>query len=148
MGLGDQFEKGQELDVGVTRVAGVSGDLAGGDLQRGEQAGRAVADVIMGLFITDGGHWDNLGLVELLRRRCDEIYCIDASADPPHSFDALRQAIALASLELEECHNLDPNFTRLLGDLRPRKEDDVLPRTNVTTFRLDLSGCSPPSGNG
>ena len=51
MGFGDQFEKGQELDVGVTRVAGVSGDLAGGDLQRGEQAGRAVADVIMGLLL-------------------------------------------------------------------------------------------------
>ena len=51
MGLGDQLEKGQELDVGVTRVAGVGGDLAGGDLQRGEQAGGAVADVVVGLLL-------------------------------------------------------------------------------------------------
>jgi hypothetical protein len=31
------------------------------------------------LLCTDGGHYDNLGLVELLRRRCKLIYCIDAS---------------------------------------------------------------------
>lgn len=53
------------------------------------------------VFITDGGHWDNLGLVELLRRDCDIIYCIDASADLPGSFTTLRQALALASLELD-----------------------------------------------
>jgi hypothetical protein len=51
MGLGDQLEKGQELDVGVRRVAGVGGDLAGGDLQRGEQTGRAVANVIVGVLL-------------------------------------------------------------------------------------------------
>jgi hypothetical protein len=27
MGLGDRFEKGQEFDVGVRRVAGIGGDL-------------------------------------------------------------------------------------------------------------------------
>ena len=51
MGLGDQFEEGEELDVSVARVAGVGGDLAGGDLQRGEQAGGAVADVVVGLLL-------------------------------------------------------------------------------------------------
>jgi hypothetical protein len=51
-------------------------------------------------FITDGGHWDNLGLVELLRRNCDRIYCIDASADHPGTFTTLREAMTLASLEL------------------------------------------------
>jgi len=51
MGLGDQLEEGQELGVGMARVAGVGGDLAGGDLQGGEQAGRAVAEVIVGLLL-------------------------------------------------------------------------------------------------
>jgi hypothetical protein len=33
--LGDEFEEGQELDVGVARVAGIGGDVAGGDVQCG-----------------------------------------------------------------------------------------------------------------
>jgi hypothetical protein len=31
------------------------------------------------LYVTDGGHYENLGLVELLRRGCTEIFCFDAS---------------------------------------------------------------------
>jgi hypothetical protein len=33
------------------------------------------------LYITDGGHYDNLGLVEALRAPADEIYVLDASND-------------------------------------------------------------------
>ena len=47
--------------------------------------------------MTDGGHYENLGLVELLRRGCTEIYCFDASND---NLDALGDAIALARSEL------------------------------------------------
>jgi hypothetical protein len=50
------------------------------------------------LYITDGGHYENLGLVELLRRGCTEIYCFDASDD---KFDALGDAVSLARSELE-----------------------------------------------
>ncbi|MGI9599319.1 MAG: hypothetical protein ACR2QK_24360, partial [Acidimicrobiales bacterium] len=51
------------------------------------------------LYTTDGGHWENLGLVELLRKECDRIVCLDASADPPGSYTTLRQAMQLARLE-------------------------------------------------
>lgn len=51
------------------------------------------------LFVTDGGHYENLGLVELLRRGCTEIYCFDASADG--KFTVLGDAIALARSELD-----------------------------------------------
>jgi hypothetical protein len=51
------------------------------------------------LYITDGGHRENLGLVELLRRRCKTIVCVDASGDTPGSFTTLRQASALARTE-------------------------------------------------
>ena len=50
------------------------------------------------LYVTDGGHYENLGLVELLRRGCTEIYCFDASGGK--SFDALGDAIALARSEV------------------------------------------------
>lgn len=31
------------------------------------------------VYVTDGGHHDNLALIELLRRRCDTVLCFDAS---------------------------------------------------------------------
>ena len=50
------------------------------------------------LYVTDGGHYDNLGLVELLRRGCRTIYCFDAGGGP--TAQALVDAIALARTEL------------------------------------------------
>jgi hypothetical protein len=52
------------------------------------------------LLCTDGGHYDNLGLVEMLRRRCTRIYCIDASGAVPPLDDTLAGAITLAREEL------------------------------------------------
>jgi hypothetical protein len=51
------------------------------------------------LRVTDGGHWENLGLVELVRRRCETIVCIDASGDKPGAFGTLQEAITLARIE-------------------------------------------------
>jgi hypothetical protein len=54
------------------------------------------------LYITDGGHYENLGLVELLRRGCTEIYCLDASgvgADGAE-FESIGEAVTLARGEL------------------------------------------------
>lgn len=61
------------------------------------------------LYITDGGHYDNLGLVEALRRRPRTIYVLDASNDPPNSFQALGQAIATARMDLDCELQLDPS---------------------------------------
>ena len=85
------------------------------------------------VFITDGGHWENLGLVELLRRDCDVIYCADASGDPPASFAALRQALQLAALELGfDTETLD--LDDVLDDMLPRTGS--LPAKITTTFTL------------
>ena len=51
------------------------------------------------IYVTDGGHWENLGLVELIRRKTRIIISVDASADEPHSFKALMEAVELALLE-------------------------------------------------
>jgi hypothetical protein len=52
------------------------------------------------LHVTDGGHYDNLGLVELLRRRCSLIYCVDASVDEQPTATTLATALTLAEQEL------------------------------------------------
>lgn len=51
------------------------------------------------IYVTDGGHWENLGLVEALRRRCTEIYVFDAAGNPPDDFSTLGEAIAIARAE-------------------------------------------------
>ena len=52
------------------------------------------------LLCTDGGHYDNLGLVEALRHRYEQIYCIDASGATEPMADTLAGALMLAREEL------------------------------------------------
>lgn len=42
------------------------------------------------IYVTDGGHSDNLGLFSLVRRRCGSIVVVDAEWDPGYEFDAYR----------------------------------------------------------
>ena len=39
------------------------------------------------LNLSDGGHIENMGLYELLRRRCKFIVCVDGEADPRSTFE-------------------------------------------------------------
>ncbi len=41
------------------------------------------------IYLTDGGHIENLGIYELLRRRCKLIIAVDGEADPDMGFGAL-----------------------------------------------------------
>lgn len=50
--------------------------------------------------VTDGGFYDNLGLIELFRRRCTTIYCLDASGDNPPPASTLAEVVTLAYQEL------------------------------------------------
>jgi len=65
------------------------------------------------VYVSDGGHWENLGVVELMRRGCMQIVCLDASGDDPGRYDTLGEAIALARSELGieveiDCSSLSP----------------------------------------
>jgi patatin-like phospholipase len=86
-----------------------------------EMLGRHRGDDLF-VYVTDGGHWENLGLVELLRRGCTEIYSFDAAGDDIRSFFTLGEAIALARTELGVEIDIDPER------LEPLKKDDADPR--------------------
>jgi len=45
------------------------------------------------VYLSDGGHFDNLGLYEMVARRVRQIVVIDASADPKYQFEDLGNAI-------------------------------------------------------
>lgn len=52
------------------------------------------------VYLTDGGHIENLGLYELLRRRCKTIVVIDAEADPNMAFGSFVDAQRMARIDL------------------------------------------------
>lgn len=60
------------------------------------------------IYVTDGGHYDNLGLVEALRRVPAQVIVIDASNDPEDRFNALGEAIATARMDHGIRIDLDP----------------------------------------
>lgn len=45
------------------------------------------------VYLSDGGHFENLGIYELVRRRCRRIIAVDAGADPHRDFGDLGGAI-------------------------------------------------------
>jgi hypothetical protein len=65
--------------------------------------------------VTDGGHYDNLGLVEALRRGAKNIVALDASGDSPHTWFTLGGAMRLARADAEVDIALDPT-TMIHGD--------------------------------
>lgn len=60
------------------------------------------------LYVTDGGHYDNLGLVSLIRQQCETIVCFDASADGTIGFSTIADAIMLSDAELGCSISFDP----------------------------------------
>ena len=52
------------------------------------------------LYLSDGGHFENLGIYELARRNCRLIVVTDAGCDPEYGFDDLANALRKCSTDL------------------------------------------------
>jgi hypothetical protein len=52
------------------------------------------------VFLSDGGHFDNLGLYSMVLRRCRFIVVSDAGCDPDHTYDDLGNAIRKIRIDL------------------------------------------------
>jgi hypothetical protein len=81
------------------------------------------------VYVTDGGHFDNLGAYELLRRRCRYIIVGDAEADPEMTFNGLAHLIRIARIDL------GINITIDLNDLRRQPPGTV--RSHCTIGKID-----------
>jgi hypothetical protein len=60
------------------------------------------------VYLTDGGHFENLGLYEIVRRRCRYIVVVDAGEDPAASFDDLGNAVRKVRIDFDVEIEFDP----------------------------------------
>jgi Patatin-like phospholipase len=67
------------------------------------------------VYLSDGGHFENLGIYELVRRRCKLIVAVDAGADPQRKMGDFAEAVRKCrvdlgvEIELPELALLDAN---------------------------------------
>jgi hypothetical protein len=52
------------------------------------------------VYLSDGGHFENLGLYEMVRRRCRLIVVVDAGCDPDFTFEDLGNAVRKIYIDL------------------------------------------------
>lgn len=66
------------------------------------------------VYLSDGGHFENLGLYEMILRRCKRIIVVDGSADPSFNFEDLGNAVRKifidlgVPIDLDRTKNADP----------------------------------------
>ncbi len=89
--------------------------------------------------LSDGGHFENLGLYELARRKCRLIIVSDAGADPQHSFSDLAKATERVRVDFGfdinvNTNSLSPNESAS-NKLREKPKQD-------TKDRIELSDSS------
>lgn len=72
--------------------------------------------------LTDGGHFENLAMYELFRRRVKLMVVVDAGADPNFEFGDLQNALHLA----QEDFGVSVRFTPSIDALIPREQKDEL----------------------
>lgn len=126
-----------------------------------ELIGRAT-DTSPYVYLSDGGHFDNMGLYELVRRRCRRILICDAEQDPKDSFEGIGMAIRKARVDFGveitlNLRNLDPRvvdpsvvpappLTRthyLKGTIRYPEDRPGTPAGIVLYIKASLTGDEP-----
>lgn len=103
-------------------------------------------------LVTDGGHYENLGLIELLRLRCRRILCVDASGDDPGLPATLSEAVTLVYEELGVTLELnDPQDLAAGSGSFPQKVAGLLAGVGPTLAKTSvITGtiCYPDLGPG
>ena len=78
-----------------------------------EMFGYSMSEKDAWLNLSDGGHIENMGAYELLRRRCKFIICVDGEADPDFTFPGLMTLVRHARIDF------GVEIDARLDDIRP-----------------------------
>ncbi|WP_291689285.1 patatin-like phospholipase family protein [Bradyrhizobium sp.] len=103
------------------------------------------------VYLSDGGHFENLGIYEMVRRRCRLIVVSDAGCDPDYTFEDLGNALRKIWIDLGvriDLHGLDRLKKRFkerptpatrdpywaVGDIRYGEADDAASKDGVLLY--------------
>ncbi|HVM95850.1 MAG TPA: hypothetical protein VMT89_05645, partial [Candidatus Acidoferrales bacterium] len=107
------------------------------------------------VLLSDGGHFENLGLYEMVLRRCRHIFVVDAGCDPHYRYDDLGNAVRKIRIDLGiriEFPN-PPSMSRggghavehfAIGQIHYSDVDgDDAPQGTLTYFKPVITGDEP-----
>jgi len=108
--------------------------------------------------LSDGGHFENLGLYEMVLRRCRHIIVVDADADSEFQFEDLGNAIRKIEIDLgipitfpDFPHGLPMkrgvkrlNIYCIRGEIQYGCVDDQSPKGELLFIKPMLNGSEPP----
>jgi hypothetical protein len=108
-----------------------------------EMTGMVMSEKNKWLNLSDGGHIENMGIFELLRRRCKFIVCVDGEADPESTFQGHLTLVRHAQIDLGV--RIEPRFDEIRPDPNSR-----FSRTHSQLFRIvyPQTGDDRPPGVG
>jgi hypothetical protein len=89
--------------------------------------------------LSDGGHFENLGIYELVRRRCALVLASDAGADPKYAFEDLAGAIRKCYTDF----GVEIRFKSRIEDIRPSAEGKPSAR-HYTLAEIVYPNGAPP----
>jgi len=95
------------------------------------------------VYLSDGGHFENLGIYEMVLRRCRFIVVSDGGCDPKCSFEDLGNAIRKIRTDLGVPIDIE------YDDMHPRSSDSTLRKGRyVTTARIRYSAIDDTNTDG
>ncbi len=107
------------------------------------------------VYLSDGGHFDNLGLYELVKRRCGLIVACDAEEDHGLTFGGLASAIRKCREDMGIAIEIDTRKIHLvkdspwsqlhcaIGDIHYEMADPGAPTGKLIYFKASLTGDEP-----
>jgi hypothetical protein len=101
-----------------------------------EMLGVSMSEKNAWLNLSDGGHIENMGIYELLRRRCKFIVCVDGEADPGFTFPGLMTLVRHARIDF------GVEIDAQLQDIRPN------PATGLSQSHWGLFRVRYPAAKG
>jgi hypothetical protein len=109
------------------------------------------------VYLSDGGHFENLGIYELVRRRCSTVVAVDAGCDPAYAFADLAEAIRKCYADFGVVIDIDVSAIRpreggrhvrshhAVGTIRYPQRDGRAPFVGALLYiKASLDGGEPP----
>ncbi len=112
------------------------------------------------LYLSDGGHFENLGVYEMVLRRCRYIVICDAGADPNYNYEDLANAVRKIRIDMgipidfdrpvmpmSEAHRVTPEFTGhhcAIGHIRYKSVDLGAEDGLLIYIKASLNGNETP----